>query len=111
MTRRRDAKLCGVALLLMLGFAALHLAAADWRWLRRLELYALDLRMRLRGAAPAPHDIVLIMIDDQTIADLGRWPVPRQALAELVRRLDHAGAKAIGLDLLFVEPEAAAAGQ
>ena len=63
--------------------------------------------MRLRGTGPAAPEIVLVMIDDRSLAELGRAPVPRRMLADLVHALDRAGAKAIGLDLLFVEPEAA----
>jgi adenylate cyclase len=105
MRRRRDLKLCGLALLVMATFAALHLMAPDLRWLRRLELYAFDLNLRLRGAAPPASGIVLVMIDDASIAEIGRWPVPRQVLAETIRAAHRAGAKAIGLDILFAEPE------
>ena len=49
MKRQRDLKLCGLALLVMAMFAVLHLKAPDLRWLRRLELYAFDLNIRLRG--------------------------------------------------------------
>ena len=107
MRRRRDLRLCGLALFLTIGFAALHLVAPDLPGLRHLELYALDLRLRLRTPEPIASDIVIVSIDDRTITELGRWPVPRQALAEVVRILHRAGAKAIGLDLLFAEPERA----
>jgi adenylate cyclase len=105
MRRRRDLKLCGLALLVMATFAALHLMAPDLRWLRRLELYAFDLSLRLRGAEPPASDIVLVMIDDASIAEIGRWPVPRLVLAQVVRAAHRAGAKAIGVDVLFAEPE------
>ncbi|HKW53689.1 MAG TPA: adenylate/guanylate cyclase domain-containing protein, partial [Stellaceae bacterium] len=105
MKRRRDLKLCGLALLVMAVFAVLHLKAPDLRWLRRLELYAFDLNHRLRGAEPPPSNIVLLMIDDASIADIGRWPVPRRVLAEVVRAAHRAGVKAIGLDILLAESE------
>src|SRR6185312_14271380 len=60
--------------------------------------------IRLRGAEPAPANIVILMIDDASIADIGRWPVPRRVLAETVRAAHRAGAKAIGLDILLAEP-------
>ena len=105
MKRRRDLKLCGLALFVMAIFAVLHLMAPDLRWLRRVELYAFDLNIRLRGAEPPPRNIVILMIDDTSIADIGRWPVPRRVLAETVRAAHRAGAKAIGLDILLAEPE------
>ena len=107
MKRRRDLKLCGLALLVMAIFAVLHLMAPDLRWLRRLELYAFDLNIRLRGVEPPPANIVILMIDDASITDIGRWPVPRRVLAAVVRAAHRAGAKAIGLDILVAEPERA----
>jgi adenylate cyclase len=105
--RRRDAALCGVALLAMLVFAALHVMAPDLPWLRRLELFALDTRFRLRGPLSPGHEIVLVLIDDDTIAKFGRWPLPRQRFADAVNFLGAAGARVIGIDLLFTEPDEA----
>ena len=103
--RQRDLKLCGLALLVMAMFAWAHLGALDIPWLRRLELAALDLQIRLRGRQPPGAETVIVMIDDQTIAALGRWPVPRSKMAELVNTLHRAGARAIGIDILFAEHE------
>jgi adenylate cyclase len=103
--RSRDLKLVGLALAVMLAFVTLQLVALDVRWLRRLELIALDAQMRVRGArAPGP-ETVIVMIDDASLADLGRWPVPRRRLAELVTMLHRAGARTIGIDVLFADPE------
>jgi adenylate cyclase len=103
--RLRDLKLCGLALLVMSMFAWAHLGALDIPWLRRLELAALDLQIRLRGRQPPGPETVIVMIDEQTIEELGRWPVPRGKMAELVNTLHRAGAKAIGIDILFAEHE------
>ncbi|MEO8741314.1 MAG: adenylate/guanylate cyclase domain-containing protein [Casimicrobiaceae bacterium] len=102
--RRRDFQLCALALAVMAALAVVHVVAVDVPWLRRLELIALDMRIRLRGPLPPGPEIVIVMIDDRTIAEFGRWPVPRERVAELLERLDHAGAKAIGIDVLFAEP-------
>jgi adenylate cyclase len=109
--RLRDLKLCGVAMLIMAMFSVVHLIAIDWSWLRRLELLALDEQMRLRGREQPGPETVIVMIDDQTIAALGRWPVPRQTLAQLVTVLHRAGARTIGVDLLFADPEPARDGE
>jgi adenylate cyclase len=104
--RRRDAALAVAALLAMLGFAALHLMAPDLPWMRRLELVALDTRLRLRGPlAPGP-ETVLVLIDDDSVAKLGRWPLPRRRFAEAIDRLAADGARVIGIDVLFSEREA-----
>ena len=76
-------------------------------WSRRLELVALDEQMRIRGVqAPGPA-VVLVMIDDASLADVGRWPVPRRKVADVVTLLRQAGATTIGIDILFADRETA----
>ncbi|WP_018262623.1 CHASE2 domain-containing protein [Methylobacterium sp. WSM2598] len=85
--------------------ASLHL---DGRagLLDRIEAPLLDLRFTLAGARPAPPDVVIVALDDATVAEAGRFPLPRGTLAALVRRLSAGRPRAIGLDLLFLEPGA-----
>jgi len=112
--RLRDLALCGVALAVMAIFAALQFRSLDIAWLRRLELAVLDLEVRVRGPVPPGREIVIVMIDDRSVDMLGSWPVPRARLAEAVTILAAAGARVIGIDVLFaaspVPPPGAAAG-
>ena len=73
--------------------------------MQQLEAQLLDLRFRLRPLAPPSDDIVLVVIDDQSIREIGRWPWSRAVIAEALERLAAAGARTIGIDLLFAEPE------
>lgn len=52
-------------------------------------------------ARPAQPNIVIVAIDDQSIAAIGRWPWRRALHAEAIRRIDAQGPRAIGLDVLF----------
>ncbi|MGZ6015264.1 MAG: CHASE2 domain-containing serine/threonine-protein kinase [Phenylobacterium sp.] len=53
-----------------------------------------------------PSDrIAVIAIDDQSIANIGRWPWPRDVQAELVDKLAGAKAKTIVNTTLFLEPQ------
>ena len=56
----------------------------------------------------APADIVIVAVDDASIAALGRWPWRRAVHAALLDRLRAMGARAVALDFLFTEPDAAA---
>ncbi len=56
-----------------------------------------------RPAIESP--VVLVVIDDASLAKYGRWPWNRGVVANLVSGLRHAGAAVIGLDLLFPEPD------
>ena len=53
---------------------------------------------------PLSPDIVLVEIDNASVAALGRWPWPREVHARLVDRLAKAGVAAIVYDVLFTEP-------
>lgn len=91
-------------LLLMLALAAAvagHLAQATYRLDNRL----LDFATSLARSQPDP-DIFVVEIDDRALAEIGAWPWPRSVHADLVERLDAAGARLVVLDVLFVEPTA-----
>jgi CHASE2 domain-containing sensor protein/serine phosphatase RsbU (regulator of sigma subunit) len=61
---------------------------------------------RQRASAPA----VIVAIDENALDARGQWPWPRSLVAELIRRVARADPAAIGVDLLFVEPDRSAAG-
>jgi CHASE2 domain-containing sensor protein/signal transduction histidine kinase len=56
---------------------------------------------------PAAGNVVIVAIDDFSIAGLGRWPWPRRTHAQLLDILSESGATAIGLDIILSEPESA----
>lgn len=86
------------------GLAAFLAGAVGW--LSGLDARAYDLALRTRPPLPGPGDIVVVVIDDESIARLGRWPWPWSRHAALVRALhEHYLAKAIVFDLLFLEPD------
>lgn len=60
----------------------------------------------LRSLARPPHpDIVVIAVDDRSITSIGRWPWRRALHAQLVDVVSAQNPKAIGLDILFSEPD------
>jgi CHASE2 domain-containing sensor protein/signal transduction histidine kinase len=75
-------------------------AASGFFWRFDLSLYDASLPMR-----PAPSDIVIVAVDDASIAELGRWPWDRVLHAALIDRLRELGAKAVALDFLLTEPD------
>ncbi|WP_100641025.1 CHASE2 domain-containing protein [Marinobacter salexigens] len=86
----------GLALLLLLLLA--HITALP----QRIDYWLLDSAL-LANPAEASADIVLVAIDDSSLAQQGRWPWPRQTHANLIRKLHEAGAETIVFDILFTE--------
>ena len=79
------------------------LAAAGSDLMQSLERKAYDLGVRATSRLPSER-IAIIAIDDQSIANLGRWPWPREIQARLLDLL--AGqAKVIGHTVFFSEPQ------
>lgn len=50
-------------------------------------------------------DVIIVAIDNKSIETLGRWPWRRTFHAELLDRISTDHPKAIGLDVLFIEPD------
>ena len=93
-------KIAGLLILI-----ALLLFFFDAPFIRFMELKALDLRMVSRGVMPAGGETVIATIDEKSLSELGRWPWPRTTIAKLVDVLNEYGAKAIGFDIVFTEPD------
>ncbi|MBI5277451.1 MAG: CHASE2 domain-containing protein [Burkholderiales bacterium] len=87
--------------LLALVLAACAAALGALQGLGHADLAASDL-LRF-PAAPASPGIVIVGIDDASVARLGRWPWPRLRHAELIEQLALHQPRAIGLDILLSE--------
>lgn len=83
----------------------LPLSAFDIGPLRILETTSLDLRFRVRGPQAPGSEVAVVLVDDRSLAALGRWPLSRHVFANAVRAVDRVGAKLIVFDLLFAEPD------
>jgi CHASE2 domain-containing sensor protein/signal transduction histidine kinase len=76
--------------------------------LQRLDGMAYDGLARLAGRRVDPS-IILVAIDDRSLAALGRWPWSRARHAALVDRIAAARPRALAFDILFSEPESPSA--
>ncbi|MDY0743754.1 adenylate/guanylate cyclase domain-containing protein [Paucibacter sp. R3-3] len=74
--------------------------------LATLERQLFDLRVRLTAPAEPDPRIVIIDIDERSLAALGRWPWKRSLLADLLEKVfDRQGALLAGMDLILAEPD------
>ncbi len=90
-------------------FLFLLLALIKVDFIDALELKLYDVRMNLRGGGGTSDAIVLVDIDNDSIEKLGRWPWPRSRIAQAIEKIDDAGAKIIGLNIIYSEPQESSA--
>ncbi|WP_236574207.1 CHASE2 domain-containing serine/threonine-protein kinase [Hydrogenophaga sp. PBL-H3] len=80
---------------------ALH-AATDF--FSGLERRFFDVASTKTARQPSDR-IAIIAIDDQSIANIGRWPWPREVHAQLIDQLSAARAKTVAHTAFFFEPQ------
>ncbi len=86
------------------GLALLIVGAIlNWNLTARIDNLMLDQAVPI-AAPPASDDIILVLIDDQSLASVGKWQWPRTRHAEIIRTISAASPRVIGYDVLFIEP-------
>ncbi|MFI4939014.1 MAG: CHASE2 domain-containing protein [Burkholderiales bacterium] len=71
----------------------------------RFDIFFYDLRVRAQTPKLDPR-IVIVDIDEKSLAEVGRFPWSRDVWADLITKLtDHYRIKAVGLDVQFSEPD------
>ena len=70
-----------------------------------MELKSYDLRFRSRGIKSPSGYVLMAVIDEKSLDREGRWPWPRSKIARLVDILSREGARVVGFDIGFFEPD------
>jgi eukaryotic-like serine/threonine-protein kinase len=84
--------------------AVLLLFASNSTLIQGLERGAYDVGVRASDRVPSDR-VAIIAIDDQSIANIGRWPWSRDLHAQMIELLSRSGAKAVGYASFFFEPQ------
>ena len=92
----------GTGVALVLAALAFVLPLSGWAWRADRLVYDIGLSLWRR---PVPEGIVIVAIDDASVAAIGRWPWPRAVHSTLLARLAAARPRAIGLDVTFSESD------
>ena len=75
-------------------------------FLELMELKAWDLHFIERGKREPPSGLMaFVTIDEESVNRDGRWPWPRRQMARLLQAVEDYGARVIGLDMGFFEPD------
>lgn len=70
-----------------------------------LDIRSIDTMFRLRGVTQTTGKVVIVDIDEKSLAALGQWPWSRDVVAKLVDQVRIAGARVIGFDIVFAEED------
>jgi adenylate cyclase len=93
-----------VCLAILIGFAALRIA--DPAPIEEIRVRTFDTFQRLDPRAKlAKPPVVIIDIDEASLAKIGQWPWPRTKIADMVTNLTQLGAVVIAFDAIFAEPD------
>ncbi|HUF19770.1 MAG TPA: serine/threonine-protein kinase [Burkholderiales bacterium] len=84
--------------------AVVLLFATNSYLIQSVERGAYDLGVRMSDRAPSDR-VAVIAIDDQSIANIGRWPWSRDVHAQMIELLARADAKVVGYASFFFEPQ------
>jgi adenylate cyclase len=96
-----------VILLALVAIVATGLALGGYaaRALRTLDLNTVNARFSVRGAEKAPSNIVVVAVDDASIATINKqWPFPRGIEAKVLNRIGAGRPSAVAFDIAFSDP-------
>ena len=93
--------------LAVIAFFLLHTSEiSSIPFLDKIESQAYDLHLNLTMPNSVDERIVIVDIDEKSLATLGRWPWDRQVIAKLANELlNHYEVSIIGFDVFFVEED------
>ncbi len=75
-------------------------------FLEQLENWTYDARLNFSRPDTIDDRIVIVDIDENSLAEVGRWPWPRARLATIVDNLfNHYAASVVGFDIVFAEKD------
>lgn len=94
--------LASSALILLVLALAIHTTQI----FSRVDNLIFDYGQKVKVTAP-PDDVIIIAIDQESLAQVGRWPWSREVHASLLQRLKDEQPAAVGFDVIFAEPEQA----
>lgn len=92
-----------IALITLLGMWYIH--KQDFQFQKSLRNIAFDNYQSILPREKNESAVIIIDVDEASIAALGQWPWARTKLAEIVEKVSSAGAFAIGFDMVFAESD------
>ena len=96
-------KFSGSILYVLIAILVISLYAGRYEFLERPDLRLQDGMFRLRGSIDPPRDIVIVGIDEKSLAQVGNWPWSHDKLAQLISNISAGSPKVLALDIFLPE--------
>lgn len=68
-----------------------------------LDMRAMDLFQKISAAPEEKENILLVAVDDNTLEEIGTWPLPRNVYGDFILAYKELGGKAAVFDLSFLD--------
>jgi CHASE2 domain-containing sensor protein len=98
---RRLILFCGLLPTLVIAVLSLYRPS----FLANLEYSAYDVLVRATRTRPPGGNIVIVDVDERSLAAMGQWPWRRDLIGNLIARMRDLGASTIALDIIFAESD------
>ena len=85
------------------GFLYFHMQ--DAYFIQNLRLKTFDFYQKSMPRVAEDVPVYVIDVDEKSLAEYGQWPWPRSLIADLVDAAYEQGVKALGMDVVFAEPD------
>lgn len=93
------------AALVLLGALSILLNFPDQQPFKSVRLALFDQYQTLLPRQPQSQPVVIVAIDESSLAAQGQWPWPRSVMAELINNIAELNPSAIGLDIIMPEED------
>jgi adenylate cyclase len=84
-----------------------HAQSGESSFIEQLDFFIYDSRLNLSDntrSKDSDADVVIVDIDENSLAQIGRWPWKRNQIASLITKINAAKPAVIATDIVFAEP-------
>jgi adenylate cyclase len=84
-----------------------HAQSGNSTFIEQLDFFIYDSRLNLSDntrSKDADAEVVIVDIDENSLAQVGRWPWKRSQIASLISKINSAKPAVIATDIVFAEP-------
>ncbi|MCK5307325.1 MAG: CHASE2 domain-containing protein, partial [Zetaproteobacteria bacterium] len=74
----------GYPMIVVMALLAFSTALIRPDFIEQVEMEFLDQRFKIRGPIVPDSRVVIVAIDDDSLSEVGRWPWPRDRIADLI---------------------------